>query len=123
MPYIFSPIWTDETFEGEVSEFKQFIEQQLPVIEEWARTGLNTHDIRHSQKVFRQCRRLNQVIEDCHSRLVVMQGVAKIYFKHDTDDHVITSIAFAEELPRKCELCNGPLSPKGRAHNCPGDVI
>ncbi|AOZ63833.1 hypothetical protein SEA_WEASELS2_255 [Rhodococcus phage Weasels2] len=24
---------------------------------------------------------------------------------------------------KKCELCNGPLSPKGRPHNCPGDVI
>ncbi|AWN04072.1 hypothetical protein PBI_PEREGRIN_247 [Rhodococcus phage Peregrin] len=23
----------------------------------------------------------------------------------------------------KCDMCNGPLSPKGRPHNCPGDVM
>lgn len=120
--YRFNSVWTEESFEGTPGQFKQFIEQNIPEIKQWVMDSKDKFEMRYRSKIFRQCNRLNRSIENCHSMLVVRDNLAKIYFKHDTDDHVITTIAFAHTI-NKCDMCNGQLSPKGRPHNCPGDVI
>lgn len=127
----FKPAWSDEIIEGTIFEFRQQLFKDIPAIKQWVLESQHEDlsdadartEYRRRHRIWRACRWLRdyKTIPDCQAFLWRRGNKAIILFKHSTDDHSITEVA--EIIIRKCELCNGQLSPKGRPHNCPGDVM